>query len=99
LELLAKHPRIDSNRVMVMGFSRGGGAAHWSALKRFLKMHGPDGGLMFAGHIALYPVKRELDMRPTAQSLTCVLRTWSKENTMKRRNILSVSATIVFGLT
>ena len=55
LELLAKHPRIDSGRVIVIGFSRGGGAAHWSALKRFLKMHGPDGGLMFAGHIGLYP--------------------------------------------
>lgn len=55
LELLAKHPRIDSGRVMVMGFSRGGGAAHWSALKRFLAMHGPGDGLVFAGHIALYP--------------------------------------------
>ena len=55
LELLAKHPRIDANRVMVMGFSRGGGAAHWTALKRFLAMHGPKDGLMFAGHIALYP--------------------------------------------
>ena len=55
LELLAKHPRIDSGRVMVMGFSRGGGAAHWSALKRFRAMHGPADGLTFAGHIALYP--------------------------------------------
>ena len=55
LELLAKHPRIDSARVMVMGWSRGGGAAHWSALKRFSAMHGPGGGLGFAGYIALYP--------------------------------------------
>jgi dienelactone hydrolase len=55
LELLAKHPRIDSERVVVMGFSRGGGAAHWAAIKRFLAMHGPRGGLTFAGHIALYP--------------------------------------------
>jgi dienelactone hydrolase len=55
LELLGKHPRIDASRVMVMGFSRGGGAAHWTALKRFLMMHGPKDGLMFAGHIALYP--------------------------------------------
>ena len=55
LALLAKHPRIDPRRVVVMGFSRGGGAAHWSALKRFLAMHGPGGGLVFAGHVALYP--------------------------------------------
>jgi dienelactone hydrolase len=55
LELLGKHPRIDPERVLVMGFSRGGGAAHWSAQKRFLAMHGPTGGLQFAGHIAFYP--------------------------------------------
>lgn len=55
LELLAKHPRIDTGRIMVMGFSRGGGAAHYSALKRFWAMHGPGGGLGFAGYIALYP--------------------------------------------
>ena len=55
LELLAKPPRIDPGRVVVMGFSRGGGAAHYSALKRFAAMHGPAGGLGFAGYIGLYP--------------------------------------------
>jgi dienelactone hydrolase len=55
LELLGKHPRIDPARVVVMGFSRGGGAAHYSALKRFRAMHGPGGGLEFAGYIGLYP--------------------------------------------
>jgi cephalosporin-C deacetylase-like acetyl esterase len=55
LELIGKHPRIDPERVLVMGFSRGGGAAHWTAQKRFLAMHGPTGGLQFAGHIAFYP--------------------------------------------
>jgi dienelactone hydrolase len=55
LEVLAKHPRIDPARVVVMGFSRGGGAAHYSALKRFTAMHGPAGGLGFAGYIGLYP--------------------------------------------
>jgi dienelactone hydrolase len=55
LELLSKHPRIEPERILVMGFSRGGGAAHWSAQKRFLAMHGPTGGQQFAGHIAFYP--------------------------------------------
>ena len=55
LELLSKHPRIDSGRVMVMGFSRGAAAAHYAAVKRFWTMHGPGGGLEFAGYIALYP--------------------------------------------
>jgi dienelactone hydrolase len=55
LELLSKHPRIDSGRVVVMGFSRGGAAAHWSAQTRFLAMYGPEGGVQFAGYIALYP--------------------------------------------
>jgi dienelactone hydrolase len=55
LEVLGKHPRIDPARIVVMGFSRGGGAAHYSALKRFAAMHGPAGGLTFAGYIGLYP--------------------------------------------
>ena len=53
LEVLAKHPRIDPARVAVMGFSRGGGAAHYSALKRIWAMHGPGGGLEFALHRTL----------------------------------------------
>lgn len=55
LELLAKHPRIDPKRILVMGWSRGGGAAHWAAIKRFRVMYGPPGDLEFAGYIALYP--------------------------------------------
>jgi dienelactone hydrolase len=55
LELLARHPRIDASRVMLMGFSRGGGAAHYAAIKRFVAMHGPSGGATFAGYIAFYP--------------------------------------------
>jgi dienelactone hydrolase len=60
LEALVKHPRIDGNLVVVMGFSRGGGAAHWTAIKRFYALHGPAGGLMFAAHIALYPTCNRL---------------------------------------
>lgn len=55
LEALARHPRIDASRVIVMGFSRGGGAAHWAAIRRFQALHGPAGGLAFAGYVAFYP--------------------------------------------
>jgi dienelactone hydrolase len=53
LELLSKHPRIDPARIAVMGFSRGGQAALYSALKRFQKMHGPQ-GLEFAAYVIFY---------------------------------------------
>jgi dienelactone hydrolase len=54
LELLAKHPRIDPARIAVMGFSRGGQAALYSALTRFQRMHGPEGA-KFAAYVVLYP--------------------------------------------
>jgi dienelactone hydrolase len=53
LELLAKHPLVDANKIAVMGFSHGGGPALYSSLVRFQKMHGkPD--LQFAAHISVY---------------------------------------------
>lgn len=55
LELLAAHPRIDPARIALMGFSRGGGAAHWAAMDRFRAMHGGASGARYALHIALYP--------------------------------------------
>ncbi len=54
LAVLAAHPRVDPNRIAVMGFSRGGQATLYAALKRFHKMWNP-GGVDPAAYIALYP--------------------------------------------
>jgi dienelactone hydrolase len=50
LDLLAKHSRIDSNRVAVMGFSRGGQSALYSAMNRLYGTLGPANNLRFAAH-------------------------------------------------
>ena len=54
LEILEKHPRIDSRRVALMGFSRGGQAVLYAASKRFQAMHGPASGLDFAAYVPFY---------------------------------------------
>src|SRR5262249_26152968 len=54
LELLATHPRIDPDRIAVMGFSKGGAVALFSAQKRFQRVHGPS-GVSFSHHLAFYP--------------------------------------------
>jgi dienelactone hydrolase len=56
LELLARHPRIDASRIAVMGFSAGGHAALYSAMKRFQRGTIAEGGPEFAAHVALYPI-------------------------------------------
>jgi dienelactone hydrolase len=53
-DVLASHPRIDSGRVALMGFSRGGQAALYSAVRRFQNLHGPKRG-EFAGYLSFYP--------------------------------------------
>ena len=55
LELLARHPRIDPDRIAIMGFSHGGAPALYSSMKRFARMHGPTDGRVFAAHIVFYP--------------------------------------------
>lgn len=53
LDLLSKHPRIDPTKVAVMGFSRGGGVALYSGLRRFQRAYASSGS-EFAGYLALY---------------------------------------------
>lgn len=54
LGVLSKHPRIDSARIMLMGFSRGAQNALYASLKRFHRLHALP-GTQFAAYIAFYP--------------------------------------------
>ncbi len=55
LAFLARHPRIDPDRIAVMGFSLGGAASVFSSSERFRKVHGP-AGIQFAAHIGVYAI-------------------------------------------
>jgi len=54
LDRLSTHPAIDPARIGILGFSRGGQVALYSALEPFRRA-GVEGNLRFALHIALYP--------------------------------------------
>lgn len=54
LEFLAKHPRVDSQQIVLMGFSRGGQAALYASLRQFHKMWNRS-GVEFAGYVPFYP--------------------------------------------
>jgi dienelactone hydrolase len=54
LRLLATHPRIDAQRIGVMGFSRGGAVAIYTALEP-VRRGVIDGDLRFAVHVPFYP--------------------------------------------
>ena len=54
LDILSKHPRVDPDRIALMGFSRGGQAALYASLDRFNKLWNKS-GVEFAGYIPFYP--------------------------------------------
>jgi dienelactone hydrolase len=54
LDILTRHPRVDSERIVLMGFSRGGQATLYASLKRFNKMWNRSGA-EFAAYIPFYP--------------------------------------------
>jgi dienelactone hydrolase len=54
LDVLAKHPRVDRERVVLQGFSRGGQAALYASLKRFHQLWNKS-GIGFAAYIPFYP--------------------------------------------
>jgi dienelactone hydrolase len=54
LDVLAKHQRVDTQRIALMGFSRGGHAALHASLNRFHKMWNKS-GIEFAAYIPFYP--------------------------------------------
>ena len=59
IAVLASHPRVDPERIAVMGFSRGGQAALYSSLKRFQRRWNP-GGIEPAAYIALSAMHHQL---------------------------------------
>lgn len=54
LDILAKHPRVDPERIVLMGFSRGGQATLYASLDRFNKTWNKSGA-QFAAYIPFYP--------------------------------------------
>jgi len=54
LEILSKHPRIDPERIVLMGFSRGGQGTLYASVKRFNDLWNKSGA-QFAAYIPFYP--------------------------------------------
>jgi dienelactone hydrolase len=55
LDLIAKDPRIDTSRVALMGFSRGGQGALYASLTRFHELWNKS-GVKFVAYVPFYPV-------------------------------------------
>ena len=54
MEVIARHPRVDTGKVALMGFSRGGQAALYASLARFHRQWNKS-GIDLAAYIPFYP--------------------------------------------
>jgi dienelactone hydrolase len=54
LKMLARHPRVDADKIAVIGFSMGGDSAHFAAFEVLRKAQ-IDDDLRFAAHVLFYP--------------------------------------------
>jgi dienelactone hydrolase len=54
MEVLAKHPRVDANRIAMIGFSRGGQGVLFASLDRFHKQWNKSGASV-AAYVPFYP--------------------------------------------
>jgi dienelactone hydrolase len=54
LKLLARHPRIDPERIAIVGWSKGGTVADWAS-REWYRARLSEGDLRFAAHVAFYP--------------------------------------------
>jgi dienelactone hydrolase len=80
LETLSSHPKVDPKRIGIIGWSKGGGVALYSAMKPYRDgVLGSD--MKFALHVALYPpCIFDWKMKPTGAPMRMILaekETWT----------------------
>ena len=81
LKLAARNPRIDRERIAILGWSKGGTVADWTSREWYRKRLS-DEGLRFAAHVAFYPWcgEQPSSIKPTSAPLlflTAELDDWS----------------------